>query len=73
MHQFQDFNIREVPFSQLDRSLTEREEAHDGLVVSVGLRPARRLTPSSHQLVPKSSVLYCWPSENRPAPRPHAR
>ena len=70
MHKHQDFASREVPFSQLDRGLTTREEAQDGLVVDLGLRSARRLTPSSQQRVACTSVRYVWPDSSRHHPSP---
>lgn len=72
MHHSRDFSIREIPLSQMSRPLTAREEAQDGLTMSLGLRPARRLTPSSQcrMRVAQTSVLYVWPEPSRHHPHP---
>lgn len=64
----QDYS-QEIPFSQLGRSLTVREEAQDGLAVELGLRPQRRLMPSSGTRIGQASVNYVWPSQCHPHPR----
>ena len=57
-----NFCIEETPMSQLGRELSTREVAADGLVVELGMRPARRLTPSANIGIPPSSVRFAWPS-----------
>jgi hypothetical protein len=72
MHQNLNFSENEVPLSQLGRNLSAREEAADGLIVEVGMRPVRRLTPSSQcrLRVAQTSVLYVWPEPSRHHPFP---
>lgn len=66
-----NFCIEEIPISQLGRELSSREVAADGLAVDLGMRPARRLTPSTNIGIPQSSVRYAWPlpSNHHPLPR----
>ncbi len=59
-----------VPFSQLGRKLTAREEAQDGLVVEIGMRSARRLSASCRIRIAQASVLYVWPESSRHHPHP---
>jgi hypothetical protein len=73
MHRHRDFSPREVPFSQLDRALSVREESHDGLASFVGLRPERRMMAGNNQRVDNSSVKYVWPESRSQQQAPRRR
>ena len=66
-----NFCSQETPMSQLGRELSNREVAADGLVVELGMRPARRMIPSANMGIPPTSVRYVWPSsrDHHPLPR----
>jgi len=73
MHHHRDFSPREVPFSQLNRALSEREESHDGLATFVGLRPERRMTAGTHQRIDDASVKHVWPEPRSKQQAPRRR
>ena len=65
-----NFCIQETPFSQIERQLSTHEVATDGLVVEIGMRPARRMMTSPNAGVSPSSVRYAWPCQNEHHPLP---
>lgn len=66
-----NFSPREVPFSQIDRPLTEAELS-GSLAREVGLLPARRLQPSVTTITRRDPrhVAYVHPPLRREAPKP---